>query len=652
MKKLFVFLFCIFAGLFFVSCGGSESGSDSQKCEKNLDCPMGKVCSGGMCVSPEESEVRDGENNGEFPDDENGSDGGNSSSNDGEATTDDDSNPTEVDDPITGNCEPGKTQKCEYQGPEGSEGVGPCKAAVRTCKDNGTWGKCEGEVLPVYEKGEELCTNGIDDDCDGVVDNGTSEGGCAFWHDTEVSDADADAEVDPGTIDVGYTGDYSDAYQVPIDAETGVCTDTCIPTKAECFPTDINEAEAELCNGLDDDCDGKVDEGCPCSPGQTQPCFAGPPNFRNVGTCQDGVQTCKVSMRGTKSVGVWGDCVGGISPKQDACDNADNNCNGCVDDKLCCLPPIDCSFDIGVAQPFNDKIIDGNQIYDTGHKFNDADSATWEWTLTKGPCDIVLGTTSFTTKGATTAAGLSGDGTAKASVSGVGLSQFKVKFQLSGSYVLHLKVTRPNGEFYECEWVLRVVSNGLRIELCWDTHSTRDIDLHLGKNGVTTGWTGTTACYYAYCKGNPEGTSDTHSTPNWNVSGWGYGKTYNYNVQGHWVEMPNPRLDLDNIADGPVPENINLDNPNDGDTFRVGVKYFSSSGTTYPVVNVYCGGTLKATYGVEPKVSGFTSSPYFWKVVEIKWVGDFASDECELTPKWDDNTGYVVTTSVPGYSSW
>ena len=651
MKKLFVLLLCLLTGLFFVSCGGSGN-SDSQQCEKNLDCPVGKICSGGMCVSPEESEVHDGEsgdgNNGELPDDESGSDGGNSSSRDEESAAND-SDSTEIDEPITGNCEPGKTQKCEYQGPEGSENVGPCKAAVRTCREDGTWGKCEGEVLPVYESGEELCTNGIDDDCDGVVDNGTAEGGCAFWQDIDVPDADADADVDPGTIDVGYTGDYSEAYQIPEDVEN-VCVDSCIPMKAECFPSDINEGEANLCDGLDNDCDGKVDEGCPCSAGQTQPCFAGPPNFRNIGTCHDGVQTCKVSMRGTKSVGVWGDCVGGISPKQDVCDNADNNCNGCEDDKLCCAPPIDCAYNLTADSPFlpfKYKIIDGKQIYDTGHKFNDADTATWEWSLTKGPCDIVLNKVNSFVKGGKTLEEVgdidTDNGVASTTVAGVGLSQFKVKFRLSGNYVLHLKVTRPNGEVHECEWVIKVASDGLRIELCWDTTGSVDVDLHMGKNGTTSTWASSSGspCYFGNCKVSSSNRPD-----------WGYANTMNYDKTGNYKSLPNPRLDMDNISTQGEPENINVDNPNNGDTFRVGVKYYSGSKLTHPVINVYCGGSLKATYGVEPQVSGFTSSPYFWKVVEIKWVGDYASDACELTPQWNDSTGYVVNSSVPGYSSW
>lgn len=178
-----------------------------------------------------------------------------------------------------------------------------------------------------------------------------------------------------------------------------------------------------------------------------------------------------------------------------------------------------------------------------------------------------------------------------------------------------------------------------------DTTGSVDVDLHLGKNGTTEEWATNSglACYYGNCK------YDASSGPN-----WGYANTQNYDRNGNLRTMRNPRLDIDNISKVGIPENINVDNPNNEDVFRVGVKYYSYSGSkiTHPVINVYCGGTLRATYGVEPQVSGFTSSPYFWKVVEIKWVGDYASDACELTPRWNEGTGYVVDTSVPTYSNW
>ena len=445
--------------------------------------------------------------------------------------------------------------------------------------------------------------------------------------DDEISDEDTDTEIFP-------------------DEDGLSCMDTCTPLVAECLPAMESESNAGLCNGLDDDCDGKVDEGCPCSPGQTQPCFSGPRNFRNIGTCQDGVQTCKFTLG--SAIGSWGECEGGINPSSESCDNADNNCNGCIDDNLCCTPPIDCSFDIGTALPFADKIIDGKQIYDTSHQFNDADTATWEWTLTQGPCDIVLDKVNSYMKGAKTQEELGSlaESDRKILLNGIGLSQLKLRFRLSGQYTLHLKVTHENGEIYECEWVLKVASDGLRIELCWDTTGSVDVDLHMGKNGTTSSWTSSSGspCYYGNCKVTSSGRPD-----------WGYGNTMNYDKEGNYKSLPNPRLDIDNISTPGEPENINVDNPNNGDTFRVLVRHYSGTKTfdTHPVVNVYCGGTLKATYGVEPQVTGYRTNNDSWKVVEIKWVGDYASDACELTPQWNDSTGYVVNKgSVPDYTSW
>ncbi|MBO4441912.1 hypothetical protein J5834_07310, partial [bacterium] len=173
-------------------------------------------------------------------------------------------------------------------------------------------------------------------------------------------------------------------------------------------------------------------------------------------------------------------------------------------------------------------------------------------------------------------------------------------------------------------------------ELCWDKTGTLDIDLHLAKVGTTSGWTNG-ACYYGNCKNTGQ--------PN-----WGYPTTINSILNQSTLEFEhnktayNPRLDLDNISKPGIPENINLDNPNNGDTFRIGVNYYSSSSTTtHPVINVYCGGTLKSTFGVEPQVSGFNGKSKLWKVAEVKWVGDFNSDACEITPKFTDS-GYVVGT--------
>ena len=58
-------------------------------------------------------------------------------------------------------------QEACYTGPPATLGVGVCKAGVRVCAD-GVFGPCMGEVLP----SPDVC-NGLDNDCNGVLDQGT-----------------------------------------------------------------------------------------------------------------------------------------------------------------------------------------------------------------------------------------------------------------------------------------------------------------------------------------------------------------------------------------------------------------------------------------------------------------------------------------------
>ncbi len=644
MRKLFVLMLCCFAGFLFVSCGGGGNNGESsgESCETSFDCPLGQTCSGGRCVKPGEGGSGEGGSGGEFPDGGNGgSEGGNSGSSDSDSETNDsdsDSDSTNADDkPITGPCELGDTQKCEYQGPAGTENVGQCKASIRACKEDGSWGRCEGEVLPVTETGD-LCSNGIDDDCDGMIDNGKDDictGG------TPVENEDTDEEIDDSDVEHCDT----------------VCVGPGLIENDGCKPAMTSEAEANLCNGQDDDCDGKIDEGCPCTPGTTQSCFSGKPANRGIGTCHDGTMTCKVpSTRALK--GDWGDsdCIGDIKPTKDICNKTDDNCNGCADEGLCCSPKIDCTYDIGTAKPFVEKIIDGKKIYDPENEYKDADNVKWEWTLTKGACDIVLNTTSFKTKGAKTEADLAGDGAESAVVSGVGLSQFKVKFMLSGTYNLNLKVTREGEDPLVCNWPLKVESDGLRVELCWDTAKTIDVDLHMGKNDVTTAWDNSSECYWRNC--------DTSRTYSGTSPSWNYGNTINSDPNDNGAEksMPNPRLDLDNRGQGLKPENINLDNPNVGDAFKVLVYHYSGSeNVSRPVVNIYCGGTPMATFGgIQTADGGFTyndntkefNNHDSWKVVEVTWLGEDPEhpekDQCELAPN-----DTIINEGFPSsYTDW
>ncbi|MDI1444064.1 hypothetical protein [Polyangium sp. 6x1] len=74
-------------------------------------------------------------------------------------------------------CDPYEWQPC-YYGPPGTEGVGICTGGYQECSATGTeWYECD-DVRPQVE----VCTNDVDDDCDGEVNEGCV---CLPWEKEE-----------------------------------------------------------------------------------------------------------------------------------------------------------------------------------------------------------------------------------------------------------------------------------------------------------------------------------------------------------------------------------------------------------------------------------------------------------------------------------
>ena len=138
---------------------------------------------------------------------------------------------------------------------------------------------------------DEVC-DGFDNDCDGEVDDGF--------------DADRD----------GYTICGSDPLRPG---------DPLIPGRVDCDDASaaVHPGASEVCNGIDDDCDGAIDPGCACTVGEERACG------EERGVCEPGVQRCVM--------GTWGECDGAAGPAEaEACDGLDDDCDGTVDEEALC----------------------------------------------------------------------------------------------------------------------------------------------------------------------------------------------------------------------------------------------------------------------------------------------------------------------------
>ncbi|MFB6372644.1 MAG: MopE-related protein, partial [Bradymonadaceae bacterium] len=153
-------------------------------------------------------------------------------------------------------------------------------------------------MLPENER----CDDQVDNDCDGHVDEGCQQCNNPSDEKCNGNDDDCDGIIDEGVLN-----------------SCGTCSD--------------KVSKEEKCgDGLDNNCNGQIDEGCGCT-GTSQECFPGPPSKAGVGACNKGSQECVGES--------FGACKGATEPTLEKCgdgtgNGTDDDCDGEVDENCGC----------------------------------------------------------------------------------------------------------------------------------------------------------------------------------------------------------------------------------------------------------------------------------------------------------------------------
>jgi hypothetical protein len=208
-----------------------------------------------------------------------------------------------------------------------------CANGVLVCDQGGAGVSCEETDLEVAE----LC-NTTDDDCDGAIDEGID------GKDTPCDGDDADLCTD-GTwvctvdglacdddsegvaevcdeLDNDCDGETDEDFEAKGSACDGNDEDLCLDGVWVCEGqglacNDDATASVDICNGLDDDCDDSVDE-----------------TFPTLGTACDGEDSdlCTNGLVVCSSDGLEGVCLEAGGGVVEACNGLDDDCDGVVPD--------------------------------------------------------------------------------------------------------------------------------------------------------------------------------------------------------------------------------------------------------------------------------------------------------------------------------
>ncbi|MES1204528.1 MAG: MopE-related protein [Pseudomonadota bacterium] len=212
-----------------------------------------------------------------------------------------------------------------------------CNGLDENCNgqiDEGVKNNCPLDLSATLKHCAVETANCLDDDCDGMIDEGFPLNACG-----QSAACPIPPELCDG-LDNDCDGDIDEGFNVGASCNNGL-TGTCRRVGiTECAPDKMSvtcnltgaPTAPEVCNGIDDDCNGMVDDGLGTGQGVGVDC-----GIQGQG-CNKGITRCIAG----KIV-----CEGSSQPTMETCNGRDDDCNGLVDDGTfpgigdsCLCPPL------------------------------------------------------------------------------------------------------------------------------------------------------------------------------------------------------------------------------------------------------------------------------------------------------------------------